>query len=189
MTERLCDVDGCDHKHLARGLCRKHYNDFWNSDDFKKVEPKNPPLSERIVNESEMRDGCRVWLGYTVPRGYGYVYEGGKLVYVHRWAYEQEHGPIPKGMVIDHICHNPSCVEVTHLRLATYSQNNAHKSGAMPGSATGVRNVHPHGPGYSVTIKKDKIKHRFGTYPTIEEAAKVAEKARAELFGAFAGRG
>lgn len=26
---RQCEIDGCEAKHLARGLCRKHYNREW----------------------------------------------------------------------------------------------------------------------------------------------------------------
>jgi len=28
---RLCNVEGCDRPHNARGWCRKHYNDWWFS--------------------------------------------------------------------------------------------------------------------------------------------------------------
>ena len=26
LEDRLCDVDGCDEKHAAKGLCRHHYS-------------------------------------------------------------------------------------------------------------------------------------------------------------------
>lgn len=188
MTERLCTEEGCKRKYLARGYCRMHYARWRKStDSFVPMELHSKPLEERLKDDTERRGGCLIWTGGTVPRGYGYVGLRGKTVYIHRWVYEREHGAIPKGMVIDHICHMPSCVELSHLRLATYSENNSYRSGAMPGSATGVRNVHPHGPGFNVCIKKNGKKYRFGTYPTIEQAAEVAEAKRAELFGAFAG--
>lgn len=105
----------------------------------------------------------------------------------HRFAWERENGPIPAGMVVDHRDHcNPACVEISHLREATIAQNIANRAGAdRDNASTGVRNVYPNHDRFMVRIGKKYI----GTYLTLEEAATVAESARRELFGEFAGRG
>lgn len=56
----------------------------------------------------------------TFSNGYGRL-PGGK--YAHREAYAAVHGPIPKGVLIRHLCHNPPCYEVTHLRAGTQVDN------------------------------------------------------------------
>lgn len=55
---------------------------------------------------------CIQWEKINKSNGYGYLRVKGKYTLAHRWAYEQEIGPIPAGMVLDHICHNedPSCL-------------------------------------------------------------------------------
>ena len=72
--------------------------------------------------------------------GYGkYVTINGKNYRAHRGAWIQAHGEIPKGMVIDHICHNEAvergeceggitcihraCINPEHLRLVTQREN------------------------------------------------------------------
>lgn len=56
-------------------------------------------------------------------RGYGVVSVGGKMLRAHRYAYELEHGPIPDGMVVMHLCDNPACINVDHLRVGTQADN------------------------------------------------------------------
>jgi hypothetical protein len=43
---------------------------------------------------------------------------------LHRHVYETVKGPIPKGMVIRHLCHNRACCNPDHLRRGTNKQNN-----------------------------------------------------------------
>lgn len=68
---------------------------------------------------------CWVWKGLRSPNGYGVF---GQKVYAHRWTYAEMVGPIPRGMVIDHICRNRACVNPSHLRLATKRQNSLENS-------------------------------------------------------------
>lgn len=68
-------------------------------------------------------DGCHLWMGYRHLKGYGGTHVGGKAVYAHRLAWQIANGPIPEGMVIDHICRVRCCVNPRHLRLVTNRQN------------------------------------------------------------------
>ena len=55
--------------------------------------------------------------------GYGVFMLNGKQLKAHRFMYEQVHGPIPEGLVIDHRCSNPSCVRPDHLDAVTQGEN------------------------------------------------------------------
>ena len=52
-----------------------------------------------------------------------------------------EHGPIPEGLVIMHICDNPKCVEITHLRIGTHADNVADKCAKGRHGSPGKVNV------------------------------------------------
>jgi hypothetical protein len=57
-------------------------------------------------------DECWPWTGWCHWNGYGqYGVKGERLA--HRLAYEYEVGPIPEGLVLDHLCHtrDPSCAD------------------------------------------------------------------------------
>ena len=82
-------------------------------------------------------DGCWLWTGPIVSStGYGANFHGSSP---HRWAYIAEHGSIPAGMVIDHICHNEAahkglceggaecshrrCCNTDHMRAVPHGEN------------------------------------------------------------------
>ena len=66
---------------------------------------------------------CTVWIGACNNLGYGVLYRNGKHALAHRVAYEAEHGPIPDGMVLDHLCRVRNCVRVDHLEPVTHKEN------------------------------------------------------------------
>lgn len=67
---------------------------------------------------------CTVWIGATNSKGYGLVVIDGREQLAHRIAYEAEHGPIPDGLVIDHLCRVRNCVRLDHLEPVTSAENN-----------------------------------------------------------------
>ena len=65
---------------------------------------------------------CWPWRG-TLRRGYGAFIIGAKPTAAHRFAYELIVGPIPPGLVIDHLCRNRSCCNPAHLEPVTMREN------------------------------------------------------------------
>ena len=75
------------------------------------------PLSDRVLGR------CWLWEAAKDRQGYGFFWYNGRQVGAHRWAYEQEYGPIPDGLQIDHLCRMPSCVRPTHMEPVTLAEN------------------------------------------------------------------
>lgn len=72
--------------------------------------------------------GCLLWGASLSPSGYGNftaLLDGQKVsTAAHRWAWYLEHGYFPvKPMVLDHMCGNRWCVNVTHLQEISFSEN------------------------------------------------------------------
>ena len=76
-------------------------------------------------------EDCWEWNGNKNPKtGYGKKTANGNSVLAHRWVYETLLGPIPKGMVINHLCSNPSCVNPHHLEVVSQAENCRHGKGS-----------------------------------------------------------
>lgn len=67
---------------------------------------------------------CWEWTASVRGSGsYGQFRIGKRQVFAHRVAYELEIGPIPDGLVIDHLCRNHLCVNPAHLEPVTGQEN------------------------------------------------------------------
>lgn len=68
-------------------------------------------------------DGCWLWTGWLLNSGYGETTWHLRKITVHRLSYILANGPIPKGKLVLHSCHVPTCVNPAHLRLGTDQDN------------------------------------------------------------------
>lgn len=86
---------------------------------------KKRPAIDRFTEKVTPNDaGCHEWTADVSNSGYGRFWvEGKQKALAHRWSYEYHIGPIPDGLVIDHLCRNKLCVNPSHLEPVTYSEN------------------------------------------------------------------
>lgn len=96
---------------------------------------------ERFTSKIDHEGDCWIWVGKVLPNGYGRFWFDGKQRYAHRVAYEQFVGPIPNGLVIDHLCRNRGCVNPDHLEPVTHQENC--RRGAKGSLVTHCPNNHP----------------------------------------------
>lgn len=66
---------------------------------------------------------CWEWVGAVGSGGYGHMRVEGKTPKAHRISYELNVGPIPEGLVLDHLCRNTLCVRPEHLEPVTQRVN------------------------------------------------------------------
>jgi hypothetical protein len=85
------------------------------------VSPAYRPEAERFWEKvAEDPSGCWMWIAGK-DKGYGVfnLSRGAGLVRAHRWSYEQMIGEIPAGLVLDHLCRTPACVNPYHADPVT----------------------------------------------------------------------
>ena len=58
-----------------------------------------------------------------LQNGYGRTRANGRTYMVHRFFWERTHGPVPNGLVLDHLCGNRACVNPEHLEVVTKGVN------------------------------------------------------------------
>lgn len=142
----------------------------------------------RFWAKVEKTEQCWLWRA-AASAGYGrfsIVYSDGRkgMLAAHRVAYTLLRGEIPEGLVLDHKCHQPSCVNPKHLRPVTVKQNAEHRRGANANSSTGIHGVYwrKDRSKWEVRVRHDSRTRAYGMYLTIEEAEAVATAVRNRLY-------
>lgn len=100
---------------------------------------------------------CWQWVGSVRTTGYGtFKRESYVTVLAHRFAYEFFIGPIPDGLVLDHLCRNRTCVNPHHLEPVTGVENVMRGEGfaARNAAQTHCHKGHPFA-GDNLRVRKD----------------------------------
>lgn len=78
----------------------------------------------RKVRKTADPAACWPWLNGRNGAGYGVIAWQGRSVYAHRLAYELYHGqPVPRHLVVRHLCGNQLCCRPSHLAVGTPADN------------------------------------------------------------------
>jgi hypothetical protein len=108
-------------RELAEFIIRR--NAGWRKAAKKRERPLQDRLGDKLLVSGFTPDDCYIWQGSTNGRGYGIIWNGARRQYVHRVTYELEHGPIPEGLMIDHLCQRTLCCNPAHLEAVTNREN------------------------------------------------------------------
>ena len=122
MSDATCSVPGCVKKAGTRGFCNPHYQRWYRYGDpeagggYQYRPPAERFREKYAVNAS----GCWIWQLSRDKDGYGKFTAEGKDFRAHIYAWVMVNGPVPPGMVLDHIvCDTPPCCNPAHLRVTT----------------------------------------------------------------------
>jgi hypothetical protein len=81
------------------------------------------PLKLEERTEFEPNTGCWLWTGALGPGGYGISWWPKQNSRAHRAMYESLRGPVPPGLVLDHLCRLRCCVNPWHMEPVTIGEN------------------------------------------------------------------
>lgn len=116
-----CPVAGCTKTCKYRRLCEMHYARLRR---YGSLEDPRQSLTERFWSKVHETDTCWMWTASQNPHGYGqFGLPGDKKIGAHRLAYQLLVGPIPDGLVLDHLCRVRACVNPAHLEPVTNAEN------------------------------------------------------------------
>jgi hypothetical protein len=145
-----CSFDGCNKSgKIVQGLCEMHYARLlrWGNPAFTSYPHQGDPDARFLMYVTIVPTGCHLWTGMLNREGYAQFSVNNYTQPAHRWIWKRDRGPIPKGLMTDHLCHTrdrtcrggPSCihrrcVNLDHLELVTATENRRRSHQWMDGN-------------------------------------------------------
>lgn len=177
-----CSFDGCTNKAHSKGLCHGHYDQQRKGQELRPLRRmiRNASPEDRFWASVDKSGDCWAWTR-SKRNGYGQFAITSKDVrYAHRYAWEQTNGPIPEGVMLDHVCGNRACCNPSHLRLVTCAQNNQHKTVLSKLNTSGFNGVgySKHAGKWRARVTHGEREYWGGYHDTAEAAAEAARTLR-----------
>lgn len=128
-VKSICKIDGCGKTSVARNLCNQHYRKWQRNGDPLGGRRPYGDAAKWIENILRVEtDECIVWPFGKSGCGYGEIWSPveRRMIGAHVVICERLHGPRPSAHhQVAHSCGRGhlSCVTPSHLRWATYSEN------------------------------------------------------------------
>ncbi len=129
MEKSTCKVDSCPLQGKIRGLCNRHYLRLRRYGD-PEASGRRSVRQRFEARVDRQPNGCWHWTGTLfVKTGYGQFHlwdsatKTSTLSLAHRVSHELHIGPIPEGLVIDHLCRVRHCVNPDHLEAVSQRTN------------------------------------------------------------------
>jgi hypothetical protein len=127
---RICKFPDCGRAVESYGLCASHRRQQRKGRKLSPLKRMRSPGSLPVIAYTEapcpvsgLVGPCWLFAYCKTEDGYGLTSLNNKLIYVHRYVWERDVGPIPAGMFIDHRCRSRACCNVDHLRVVTPAVN------------------------------------------------------------------
>lgn len=130
----------------------------WDENDPASLDPRSRRYWAKVSKEGDGE--CWRWTGAIQGAGYGVYWVGKKCKLAHRLAYTALVGPIPAGLVLDHLCRNRWCVNPAHLEPVT-DRVNIHRSPIAKAAVQARRTHCPSGHEYAGANLIVRGKRRF----------------------------
>ena len=178
-----CSFEDCKKPRTSHGYCAMHAKRFRLYGDASFTQVILGDDLSRFLTKVNKTSTCWEWVGTCSAKGYGRFSQGGQTREAHRVSYVMHKGQIPNGMQIDHICHNPPCVNPEHLRIVTPKQNVENFGGLSKNNTSGVRGVtwsklHKKWRAY---VAHNNRRHYIGLFDSLNDANLAVVAKRKEL--------
>lgn len=104
-----------------------------------KGRAKKIPAIERLAKLTapskakckKCKSHCIEYVGKAIDHhkgGYARIQgDDGRIWQAHALAWTHRNGPVPKGMILMHLCDNPRCCNPDHMKIGTHKENAEHK--------------------------------------------------------------
>ena len=193
-----CNQTNCDSKHHSKGYCGKHYLNYRRNNGV--VKPTQKDRRNFIVEDGICKVPCSIngrveyaivdigfkyleKFNWHLDSSTGYVKTSlnRKHLYLHRLVV----GEIPKAMHTDHINRDKLDNREANLRVVTPTYNfmNTIK---RTGTLNRYRGVEKRGNSWRVSVSKNNISYRVGSFNSEIKAALAYNKKCLELYGEYA---
>lgn len=130
---------------------------------------------------------CWVWTGGKTeagPDAYGQVWVDGGMRLVHKLLWELRNGPVPDGLMLDHVCHTKLCVRPSHLRTLTNKQNRENRTHTQANNTSGEPGVtqDKRTGKWVARVRTNGRTHYAGRHTTKQDAIDAVREKRRQLF-------